>query len=349
MVKGDTLQLNATVLTSVELQPAGVLANTVNGVTVTWASDNQSVATVDENGLVTAIAAGEANITASAEGFTATCKVIVTEGERLLYAYDETNAQWISFSSSEPGTVTTVRADAEGEAKLIAATYTGEVIYAYDADGKFWSIDPETFERTALGDGINGKVYEMVTTDWWGDTYTVECALAITDLSWDNGTLYAAVGAIDPDWGDTLTTLLCTVDTATGDITTIFESNQIKPTNLLVSNGVAFFVDGFMSGLLTTVDLTADEFSFTQAALVQGYWGYAEASVGLFKDQLTGTVYALRDFTETGGDYDEDWNFIPWDGVTGNATLCTLNLADADIVELGTVGTGLLLNGLFIK
>lgn len=342
VVKDETLQLKATVLTSVELKPGTMSTNATSAadVTVTWSSSDESVATVDATGLVTGIAAGEVVITAYAEGHSATCKVVVTEGERLLYAYDETNAQWISFTAADPATINTERADAEGEAKLVASTYTGETIYAYDENGMFYSIDAETFERTALGSGINGQTYMVETTDWWsGDTYEVECQLSIVDMSYDNGTLYAAVSAYNEDeWIDMA--LLCTVDVTSGAITVVFESGEIKPTNLLVDNGMAYFVDGGWSGLLTYVDLTADAFAYSQAALVQGYWGYADASVGLFKDKLTGTVYALRDFTDI---YDE------WDGVTGDATLCTLNLADADIAELGTIGSGLLLNGLFIK
>jgi len=48
---------------------------------VTWSSDNTAVATIDENGTVTAVAAGTANITVTTEdgGKTATCAVTVTE------------------------------------------------------------------------------------------------------------------------------------------------------------------------------------------------------------------------------------------------------------------------------
>ena len=50
--------------------------------TVTWSSDNDAVATVDDNGLVTAVAFGTANITATANdgsGVTATCAVTVSK------------------------------------------------------------------------------------------------------------------------------------------------------------------------------------------------------------------------------------------------------------------------------
>ena len=49
--------------------------------TVTWSSDKESVATVDKDGKITAVAAGEATITVKTNdgGFTATCKVTVLD------------------------------------------------------------------------------------------------------------------------------------------------------------------------------------------------------------------------------------------------------------------------------
>jgi len=63
---GQTAQLTATVGPGDATNPS-----------VNWSSSNPSVATVDENGLVTAVAAGTANIYAVADGVTATCTVTV--------------------------------------------------------------------------------------------------------------------------------------------------------------------------------------------------------------------------------------------------------------------------------
>ena len=69
--EGETAQLSATV------QPEDT-----TDATVTWTSSNTAVATVDENGLVTALTAGEATITAAtSNGLTATCTVTVTAKE----------------------------------------------------------------------------------------------------------------------------------------------------------------------------------------------------------------------------------------------------------------------------
>ena len=66
MLEGESIQLTATVL------PADAVDKTV-----TWASSKQSVATVSSSGEVKAVSEGEATITASAGGKTATCKVTV--------------------------------------------------------------------------------------------------------------------------------------------------------------------------------------------------------------------------------------------------------------------------------
>lgn len=56
---------------------ANVIPEASTDKTVVWTSDNESVVTVD-GGVVTAVSAGVANITAAAGGFTASCKVTVT-------------------------------------------------------------------------------------------------------------------------------------------------------------------------------------------------------------------------------------------------------------------------------
>ena len=52
-------------------------SNTTDSTDVTWSSDNENVATVDENGTVTAINEGAATITATVEDKTVTCRVQV--------------------------------------------------------------------------------------------------------------------------------------------------------------------------------------------------------------------------------------------------------------------------------
>lgn len=70
-----TIKVDGTELLTATVEPANA-----SNKAVTWSSDNISVATVDANGLVTAVAEGSATITVTTEdgNKTATCTVIVT-------------------------------------------------------------------------------------------------------------------------------------------------------------------------------------------------------------------------------------------------------------------------------
>ena len=80
-VTGVTLNKTSATLTvgGTETLTANVAPDDATDQSVTWSSDNPSVATVDANGVVTAVAAGTANITATTTdgGFTACCAVTV--------------------------------------------------------------------------------------------------------------------------------------------------------------------------------------------------------------------------------------------------------------------------------
>ncbi len=67
LMEGGTETLNATV--SYE--------NGVTGNTATWSSSNTGVATVDDTGKITAVSTGTCTVTATVEGFSATCTVTV--------------------------------------------------------------------------------------------------------------------------------------------------------------------------------------------------------------------------------------------------------------------------------
>lgn len=82
-VTGITLNKNTTSIVKDETETLTATIAPVNATDkgVTWTSSDESKATVDENGVVTAIAAGSATITATANGDstkTATCAVTVT-------------------------------------------------------------------------------------------------------------------------------------------------------------------------------------------------------------------------------------------------------------------------------
>lgn len=73
--------------------PGGVIPEDAKDPTLVWSSDNESVALVDQQGNVTAVGEGAANITATAvNGKKASCNVRVADGNFTIYYKDNTVA-----------------------------------------------------------------------------------------------------------------------------------------------------------------------------------------------------------------------------------------------------------------
>lgn len=143
MIEGENLQLTAT-----------VMPENATDKTVTWISTKPEVATVDENGVVTAIKAGRATITAKIGDIKATCMVTVEkkvvevteikldrttasleEGETLTLtatvAPDDATDKLVTWSSSKPEIATV---DEKGVVSAIKAGRA--IIYAMAGDQK---------------------------------------------------------------------------------------------------------------------------------------------------------------------------------------------------------------------
>lgn len=145
LIKGDTQKLVATVA------PESILDDNV-----TWSSDNKAAATVDANGMVTAVGAGTANITAttsaknaSGAAETMSCAVTVRELSVDLNAilWDENGAvHWAKFNSSNPANWSDAGAGTQGNLYM-AATVVGDKIMAATQDSSQMSalylVDPD--------------------------------------------------------------------------------------------------------------------------------------------------------------------------------------------------------------
>jgi len=124
---GQTGQLTAT--------PRDAAGNPLTGRVVTWASDNAAVATVSATGLVTAVSAGTATLTATSEGQSGTAMVTVTA---LITGLDfPGNVNWPNVS---PSMMFVWNAALSGTAPFPAypATYIWRV-YPRQQDG-FWTF-----------------------------------------------------------------------------------------------------------------------------------------------------------------------------------------------------------------
>jgi len=351
-VAGQTVQLSATVL------PVSV--SSVDK-TVTWSSSDESVATVDENGLVTALSGGTVTITASAGSYSDSCTVTVLAEPQRFYAYDETTTRWVQIDTAS-GALTTVM-DETGLAPIMAAAEVDGVIYAFDDDGYFYAIDPETFVRTKLSEGIHGRQQECFDGYSY---YPVD--VDITDLSYDaeSGRLIGLMNGVYEDYDVGLYLVYSAIveinlqagrmnpytweEMQVGElifIQTYDGSNGIyRPGNLLMKGGYAYSVDTWYSGILSRVSMTWDPWSecfwagaTEQLAHVnQLEWGMYYDSRSLVYDPLFDTVYTIHDL-----------GMDDFGNPRGDVTLCTINLGNASTREVCTLGRGIVLNSLIIR
>lgn len=110
---------------------------------VTWSSSDEKIATVDDSGKVTGVAAGTALIKAMTKNgkVSASCEVTVREAgdAATLYGYvtastgdTSLKGNWVSFSADDPSSLTKVAAGAE----VACAANADGVVYAYLKGGR---------------------------------------------------------------------------------------------------------------------------------------------------------------------------------------------------------------------
>lgn len=126
---------------------------------VTWESDKPEIASVDDNGKVTGVAAGEATITVTTEdgGKTATCRVIVSDRE--IKVSEITLAALAIYVGESKGIMATVKPD-DATNKALTWKSSDETVATVDATGKVTGkkIGTATITATAQdGSGVSGS------------------------------------------------------------------------------------------------------------------------------------------------------------------------------------------------
>lgn len=145
---------------SVEILPA----TTTNKV-VTWKSDNEAIAKVDTNGIVTAIAVGETTITATTtdgSNLSAYCKVTVIPTLANSITLDKTE---VSFKANETVTLTPTILPATTTNTVVVWTTTDEKVAVVDANGVVTAI------------GVGEATIIATTTD--GSNLSASCAVTV--------------------------------------------------------------------------------------------------------------------------------------------------------------------------
>ncbi len=338
---GETVSLQAVVLP---------LSQSAVDQTLTWSSANTAVATVDASGVVTGISTGVTTITAmDAKGNTDTCTITVVAEHRYFYGYDELSNSWIRFD--ENGAVQQTWADAEGDAAITAAAYVGDTLYAYDVEGCFYTVNTHNFQRTRVGNGVHGEVTDLEMHDVWGEPgFREDVQYQVIDMTSDSaGTIYAlllafSVSTYQDDWSYQIVE----VEPTTGGIARVITTDQtgsdgsnLRPSNLVYHNGDLYFIDGFITGMLTRVDIETGNLFWD--AIFAEYWGDFNGGRSFITDPLTGEIYAIRDKrTEYIGNAD-------YNPALAQSMLCRMTIGIARCDVLCEIGSSLRVCGMFIK
>ena len=224
---GQSEQLTATV------SPAGA-----DDPSVTWSSSNTSVATVDQNGNVSALAPGTATITVTTTdgNKTATCTVTVTAPPAPIdvQSISMKSATTIGIGASETLTVTYNPADANIN-KALTWSSSNTSVATVDASGKVTGVAAGTATITATT--ANGKTATC--------SVTVQ-AVAVTGVSLNKTSASLQIGG-----SETLTATITPPDATNKDVT--WESSN--PAVATVNNGqVKAIAEGSATITVKTVD-----------------------------------------------------------------------------------------------
>ncbi|MBR5762186.1 MAG: Ig-like domain-containing protein, partial [Lachnospiraceae bacterium] len=166
MVKGGTAKLEATV------GPETIIDDSV-----TWVSLDESVVTIDENGVLTAVGEGRAIVGAltnvpgaDGEPLAAACvvDVITIEADLNTTLWDEEGG--VYFGSFNSADLTLKKISAKQAAPFLSAVVIDGTLYSGTAEGELYKVNPNTFESEFVGElaavntdfayGVgNGKLY----------------------------------------------------------------------------------------------------------------------------------------------------------------------------------------------
>ena len=171
---GETAQLTAT-----------VTPDNATDKTVTWTSSKPTVAAVDENGKITAVAPGTATITATADGKSATCTVTVAKEAQIIKDPKKYPGVPKDYAKVDP-VVTTVNSDGTKDMLVMFSISDSDVKNFRGARVTFKRADGKTFSHSL----ILGKYYTDVTYVKDGDNYNgnsqnyIVIRLKNVDASW---------------------------------------------------------------------------------------------------------------------------------------------------------------------
>ena len=138
------------------------LAKAASKLTVEWTSSDESVATVDATGMVVAVSAGEADITASVTDseMSAVCKVTVKVAAKDITVPDNLD---VKLNNGNETTVEATVSPADATDVKVSYASTDEAVATVDKDGKVQVLQPGECDITTTLMQDGEKVTEKTT------------------------------------------------------------------------------------------------------------------------------------------------------------------------------------------
>jgi len=318
---------------------------------VYWSSSDETVATVDENGIVTAISGGIAIITVTTEegGFTAECLVSVyvpVEGITLntdsVSLIEGDTATLIATVSPEDATEKNVLwsssdeeiAAVDGEGNVIAVSEGTATITAETSDGSFvasctvtvTAITPDPVPVTGVS--INSKEITLYT----GNTSALVATVSPEDA--DNKNVFwtssdEEVATVDENGvvtaisaGTAIITVTTEDGSFTAECTVVVNTKPLQPAELTVSS--------VKSREGKTVDVTvslSNNPGFSNLAIEIGYDSTALTLVGVSENTETGATFTAAEVLET-QPFNMSWNSVKNNTFNGELVTLTFEISE---------------------
>ena len=287
---------------------------------ITFTSSDEAVATVDENGDVTAVAPGTAEITVTATQGDVTvsdsCKVVVLAADATFTAFETRTNSWSTIGRLDPTVVTSV---ADSREHILAAAYVGDTVYGYDEFHKFFKVEGDGFTRTDIGTtGLDlGPVADI------GVDYLDIRGMAY-DAANDRLLVLGAKCVLQDGWTDEYVggTAIYEVNLENGNLTALVnvDENIYNIRGLAVDGEGNVYVYSAFDDYFSRIDMETGAYTHMCTLQSLGIYASSEHNMPMAYDSATGLVYCL--FTGGGSSH----------------KLLSFNPATAQVKDLGDVG-----------
>ena len=295
MTTGDSVQVNVVTM------PMGVDAD------IAWESADETIATVDEDGVITAVQQGRTTITATVtyKGITkvCTCSVGVMDAGAAFLSWNRTDMGWSTISRQD---YTIVENLTEGEEIGVSAIDAVEnTVYGVDAENQLFVLDLNTFEREILAqlnadDAIAAYMAMMEIEDDDPANY----AFDVRDMAYDESNQRMLVlgtimgwDAYWEEWSElTCGSSVYALDLTTGELENLycFEDADYVYSLAVDNEGTVYYYATF-NDHICKLDLETGVSTLlisTQTQSLYGEYG-VEMRHAMYYDELSNSLYML--------------------------------------------------------